>query len=517
MHLHSAQNRLFPITHHLQNPAAPVVAAPTPSEVARQSTAVQPAQPASDAAAAPASAPAPVLPDPAPPTPAPEASASPSDPVVDFVRAGASPSGDQKTRGPRSRPAAARPAPRTPAAVRPSTPDGTPLASGHGRSPWVRLPGRRGIGPVSVVLVIGLELLVLGALVIRAVPSTPALVVGVLLAVLGVLLAVPYQGMSVGGWLLRRVRLAATPRVRRAPEGARATAPLACFPDVTIQQVRTPRDAVFGVARWSGTAVAALELGRHRDAGRVAGAHLVPLGAVRAGLRASGVELESVALVERSDGPETSRVLALRLRPLGVPGVIEARGGGERGILATMATAVALTRSRLRDAGIPAHPLDRDALLAELLAQTDPAPGAEGTAAWQGTWDGVVGPHLSHRVLVARGLAADADLALLRSGLRQRAVVEVGTGPDGPDAAPAARLLVRLLDESPSALAVGTAALQAVPGIDLAPVLDDTLDALAATTLLGSGRRRPDRAAAAAEGALETWLAAPEPDLDHVL
>ncbi len=246
-----------------------------------------------------------------------------------------------------------------------------------------------------MVLLVGLQLVVLGGYLLWRRDSLPGVVVGGVLALVGLVLFVPSGGVSLAGRMARRVGFALGSHVG-AGVASRA-------------RVRSARDHdghAFGVVEASPTVAAVVRITARRDLALVAGGSVaVPVRAVLDRAAAAGLPLDSLVTVHRSD-PSAGRdevLLILRLDPGSAGPAITMRGGGVTGVDAALAALTAIAVHEAHRAGLQAGALTPDELADELslaLAGADLDP-----TRWTESWDELATGELTHRTLHLVALA----------------------------------------------------------------------------------------------------------------
>lgn len=430
---------------------------------------------------------------------------------------------------------------RVSAAVGPS-PGAPRPAAGYAAGPWRAGRPRRSLGPVPVATIVGLELLALGALVAWMRRDPLGWGIGAVLVVAGVLLILRADGRSLGGSLVRRVRFAATRQVTRGSDdvsdpavgdvppdalgfGASSRARLeAAFPGVTVRQLQPTRGPAFGSVRWAGSeTIVGVVWAAEPQPGETpvtAASAALPVAELLARCARAEIPLEAVTVVEEfaAPGELAPRLLGLRLRTVTAAPAIAARGGGSRGVDAVLAAVASLAVATLGEHGWQLDLLDADVAPRALAHLLEPDPDGAIREVWAERWAGVVGPRLTHRVLVATRWAAGPSVNSALHGLaahRGLACVEIdATDPAAP--APRVRIAVRVADPGPDGAASAAQAVGRLREGGFVPVTEDTLAAVRATTPLGAGTTVADAAQRYADSVLHTWIAVPRQHLDSL-
>ena len=422
----------------------------------------------------------------------------------------------------------------------------TALPDAPGRA--VRAPRpRRSFGPVSVSLLVGLQVLALTAVLARM-STTPGHVALLgLLGGAGLLLAVPTRSGSLGTVVLRRLSFATRSRVVGAqasqgdPLGAAggevasgepappesAAMPVGAlgvslYPGLVLRTVRDLRGRSLGVAEWSQAVTAVVAVSDLAGAPvRPDVRHRVPLTAIHDRLRSGDIPVDAFSvhvvipasgLPSRAAGPwwrgRRDVFVSVRVRPLRAREAIARRGGGRRGVEACMAALTSALEAEVRAAGLAAQTLDADGLRRAIDVVAAPFPtAAHGRTSpgeltpWTEGWSQVTGAAGVHRSLVCSGwrrcdavghdrfldLAGDAA-AGVSVGVEVR--LDPGEGGAVNEHSAPVRLTVRVSaagaqDASEAAERVVAAA--ASEGLDLSHAVGDELTALRASGLLGDG------------------------------
>ncbi|MGB4810399.1 MAG: type VII secretion protein EccE, partial [Candidatus Phosphoribacter baldrii] len=343
-----------------------------------------------------------------------------------------------------------------------------------GRVRSIRAPRpRHTFGPVSVSLLVGLQLAALVAVLVRMVSTPVHWVLLAMVATATVALVVPTRGGSVGTGVLRRLSFLTRDRVvgRASTESTGA----ALYPGLVVRSVRDHRGRNLGVAEWEQTATAVVAVSA--EPGRPVRhelRHRVPLRAIHERLTAGDIPVEAVTvhMLIPAAGSSTGPVgpwwrgrrdvfVSVRVRPLEAREAIARRGGGRSGLDACLAAVTAAVVAEVRAAGLSADALDLEAVagVIDLVA----APGARGMGTagvgvagmgaaaeatpWTEGRHEVTGPGGAHRSLVATrwrpgasddqadlflGLAGDPDADITVAVEVRRPRGAVGARPSGP-------------------------------------------------------------------------------------
>lgn len=281
---------------------------------------------------------------------------------------------------------------------------------------------RAGFGPISVSLLVGLELLVV-AVVLWRMANTPVLIaILVMVGVVGLLLAAPTGGGPLGRWLMRRFGVLTGQRV---VESETSSPGWGLFPGCRLRPIRDRSGNTVGVMEWAGTMTALITIAP--GAGsllRSRSLESLPLSTLLSRLARTGIPIDAVAVhsfvpapvgVPAPGQPWPGRrdvVVAVRLRPLAAHAAVEQRGGGRAGADAALATLVAGVAAEVRVAGFAARVLDADEAQRLLdFAVTLGQPPDE-AAPWAFTWNDVAGPSGTQRALLAAAWDPSAARAL---------------------------------------------------------------------------------------------------------